>query len=114
MKMRLSIGVDAQLARVEAQLASFACQLDSLLPEIVHLQALGKAQVRAGVPAMRSRLKLEAQQMANFNPAQAAEQSISAHTSPSQPPVTPNAPDAPTQTVPHPCAPSGSESSHGC
>jgi hypothetical protein len=101
-KMRQSGGVTAQLDRVDAQLASLASELDSLLSEIVHLQALGSAQVRAGIPAMRSRLKLEAQQLAHFDPAQAAGQPIPPPDPPPppQPPAPPPDPGASPQAVP--------------
>lgn len=58
--------LDRQLERTEAQLGSLASELDTVLTEIIRLQAMGAAQARSQVPELVRKLAHHQQELDAF------------------------------------------------
>ena len=58
--------VDTLLDRVEAQLSSLATTMDSILADIIRLQALGSAQAEKEAPEIIRQIRVQAKQVDDF------------------------------------------------
>lgn len=58
--------VDTLLDRVEAQLSSLSTTMDSILADIIRLQALGSAQAEKEAPEIIRQIRVQAQQVDDF------------------------------------------------
>ncbi len=58
--------VDTLLDRVEAQLSSLATTMDSILADIIRLQALGSAQAEKEAPEIVRQIRVQAKQVDDF------------------------------------------------